>query len=329
MSAINVVAKMYDSPSAAVTKETAPEKEGFDQVVKTAIEDKASEAGCANCSTGVTVTDAADTTRSDDTTAVDIEPEVNRSAMYRFTVFIRVSGDIGGMSQTLAEEFASLTKGFVSGLLAEKEAGVDVLDNYLGQAESSVSKGLDTTKSMVNDMLSAADYGLKSVIASMTSNSWMSSLGGGSASSLTGVSMADIAKIYLQDSINKGAANPANIVGSSSAGAVSYGGGYQLSMVKGATEPLKIVPEQSETPAVAVSNDVAAVSSKDKILERFLQLIDNMSGAINGKVVRAGLSISYFDNAVSRDMEVRETVPSLRINAVDEDVPDQTEEVLI
>jgi len=89
------------------------------------------------------------------------------------------------------------------------------------------------------------------------------------------------------------------------------------------------VPEQSETPAVAVSNDVAAVSSKDKILERFLQLIDNMSGAINGKVVRAGLSISYFDNAVSRDMEVRETVPSLRINAVDEDVPDQTEEVLI
>lgn len=314
---------MYDSPSTAVGKETAPEKEGFDQVVKTAIEDKSADSGCVNCGAANVAEDSVA-----DAVETSADSEANRSAMYRFTVFIRVSGDIGGMSQSLVEEFTSLTKGFVSELLAEKDAGVDVLDSYLGQAESSVSKGLDTTRSMVNDMLNAADYGLKSVIASMTSNSWMSSLGGGSASSLTGVSMADIAKIYLQDSINKGAANPASL-GSSSAGAVSYGGGYQLSMVKGATEPLKIVPEQSEQKALAVSNDSAAISRKESILERFLQLIEDMSGAINGKVVRAGVSISYFDNAVSRDKEVVETAPSLRINAVDEDVPDQAEEVLI
>jgi hypothetical protein len=320
MSAINVVAKMYDSPSVAATKETAPEKEGFDQVVKTAIEDKSSDASCANCNADVAVADAA---------PVDSEQEVNRSAMYRFTMFIRVSGDIGGMSQTLAEEFASLTKGFVGGLLAEKDAGVNVLDGYLGQAEKAVSEGLATTKTMVDDMLSAADYGLKSVIASMSASSWMSSLGGGAASSsLTGTSMADIAKIYLQDSVKNGAANPA-VVGSSSAGAVSYGGGFQLSMVKGATEPLKIVPAGSEQPAVTVSDDSAAISRKESILERFLQLIENMSGAINGKVVRAGLSISYFDNAVSRDKEVEETAPSLRVNAVDEGVSDQAEEVLI
>ena len=311
---------MYDSSSTVASKETVPEKEGFDQVVKTAIEETSSNVGCANCSAGAAVADTAETAA---------DSEVNRSAMYRFTMFIRVSGDMGAMSQTLAEEFSSLTKGFVSGLLAEKDAGVNVLDGYLGQAENAVNKGLATTKTMVDDMLSAADYGLKSVIASMSSSSWMSTLGGGgSSSSLTGTSMADIAKIYLQDSMNKGAGTTAGL-GSSSAGAVSYGGGFQLQMVKGATEPLKIVPEQSEQQAVAVSNDSAAISSKESILERFLQLIDDMSGAINGKVVRAGLSISYFDNAVSRDMEVGETAPSLRVNAVDEGASDQAEDVLI
>lgn len=296
MSAVNIVARMYDSQLPASSNESAEKEQGFDQVVQTAIEQKASSDTCVDCSAGQKSAVAGNS-------EVTVEPEVNHSAMYRFTMFVRVSGDIGAMSQSLAEEFGSLTRNFVSELLAVKDTDVDVLDQYLSQAENSVSQGLESTQNMVKDMLSAADYGLKSIVASMTSNSWMSSLAGGSSSFMTGNSMADIAKVYLQDSINKGA------TGSSTTGAVSYGGGYDLQMVKATREPLKIVspePEQTADESVKIQ---AVNSNRDKILERFLQLLDGITGAIGGRVIRAEYAVAYYDTASGHDMEVTDKAP--------------------
>ncbi|MBU1108262.1 MAG: hypothetical protein KKB51_16435 [Candidatus Riflebacteria bacterium] len=323
MSVINVVAKMSDLPVENAKAESTSSGDAFEQVLQTAVNDSAANAANTTCINCAAATSAPQTTEVEAVT----DPEINRSAMYRFTVFVRVSGDMEALSQTLAEEFKSLTKGFVNELLGEKETGVEALDGYLSQAESSVGKGLESSKSLIDSMISAADYGLKATIASMSGSSWMSSLGGSSSSGLTSTSMADIAKIYLQDSVNKGASGSTSTIASNfSAGAVSYGGGYQLQMVNGATAPLKIASEDSETP------EVAALSRKDKILDRFLQLIDDISGAIGGRVIKAGYSVSFYDSALSRDMEVKEPASAQVVNAVDEspvESVEPAEEVLI
>lgn len=331
MSAISVVARMYDNPTPAAVKESDSSADGFEQAMQTAIDSSASVATCSTCAAHAAASgsEASASSETSETSGVEpsADPEINRSAMYRFTVFVRVSGDMGSLSQTLAEEFKSLTKGFVSELLGEKETGVEALDSYLGQAESAVNKGFESSKKMVDDMISAADYGLKSVIASMTSSSWMSSLGGNSSSGgLTGSSMADIAKLYLQDNINKGN------TGSSYAGAVSYGGGFQLQKVSATNQPLKIASADTENTVAPETTDSTALSSKDKILERFLQLIDNISGAIGGKVIKASYSVSYYDSALSRDKEVKEPASAQVVEAVDEsstESSDKAEEVLI
>ena len=237
MSAINVIARMYDNPLPAAVKESDSSADGFDQAMQTAIESTAAVPVCPNCAAHAAESAASEVSGATGAEAA-ADPEINRSAMYRFTVFVRVSGDMGSLSQTLAEEFKSLTEGFVGELFGAKETGVEALDSYLGQAESAVNKGFESSKKMVDDMISAADYGLKSVIASMTSSSWMSSLGGNSSSGgLTGSSMADIAKLYLQDSINNGNTGSSS-TSSSSAGSVSYGGGFQLQKVSATNEPL-------------------------------------------------------------------------------------------
>jgi hypothetical protein len=326
MSAINVVARMYDSPAPAAVKEADAAKDGFDQAMQTAVGSSAAVPACAGCATHTSVSDVSETASAAGVETAS-EPEVSRSAMYRFTMFVRVSGDMGAMSQTLAEGFKSLTRGFVGELLNEKTSGVDVLDGYLGQAENAVSKGFESSKKMVDDMISAADYGLKSVIASMTSSSWMSSLGGNSSSGgLTGSSMADIAKLYLQDNINKG------LTGSSSTGAVSYGGGFQLQKVSATNQPLKIASAEPEKIAPPETTSSTAISSKDKILERFLQLIDDLSGAIGGRVIQASYSVSYYESALSRDKEVQEPASAQVVQAADESSAassDPAEEVLI
>lgn len=325
MSAINVVARMYEPSDAAVSNESSTVESGFDQAIQAAIDTGNKNTGCIGCAATNTATE---------TKEVVAEPDINRSAAYRFTMFIRVSGDIGGMSQTLADEFRSLTKGFVGELLGEKDAGVGALDSYLGQAETAVNNGLASTKSMVDNMLSAADYGLRSVVSSMTSNSWISNLGGSTASAMTGVSMADIAKIYLQDSVktlstSSGAVSAQQL---SSAGSVSYGGGFQLQKVNGATEPLKIVPADADKPLVSETAGSNAIGSKNKILERFLQLLDDITGAVGGRVTRAEYTVSYYESAVSQDKDVKEPATSQVLAAADESSEkgsDQVEEVLI
>ena len=307
MSVINVVAKMSDLPVEKAKAGSAPAESGFDQVMQTAISDNTQTAAKTECAACAAAHAAAGSAAVDKTGEV-VEPEINKSAMYRFTVFVRVSGDMTSLGQGLAEQFKSATLGFVNALLGEEEQGVEPLDGYLDQAEKSVSAGLESSKSFLDNMLNAADYGLKAITASMTGSSWMSSFGGSTSSSaMPSVSSADIAKLYLQDTLNKGATGSS----SSSASAVSYGGGYQLKMVKGATEPLKIADagEQAEVPA--------AVSSKDKILERFLQLIDDISGAVGGRVIKAGYSVSYYNSALSRDMEVEEPASAQVVPAVD------------
>lgn len=324
MSAINVVARMYDPTSTAVNNEVPSAEKGFDQVIQSAVDTSNKNTECPGC---------AATNAAAETKEVAAESEINHSAAYRFTMFVRVSGDIGGMSQTLADEFRSLTKGFIGELIAEKDTGVNALDSYLGQAETAVSKGFASTKSLVDDMLNAADYGLKSVIASMTSNSWISSLGGSTSSAMTGTSMADVAKIYLQDSVNSlsNSSGTVNSKQSSSAGAVSYGGGFQLQMV-GATEPIKIVPADSGSSVGSETTDTNAISSKNKILERFLQLLEDITGSVGGKVIKAEYTMSYSEGALSRDKDVKEAATAQVVNVADETSEKnsgQAEEVLI
>lgn len=258
-----------------------------------------------------------------ETTAADLEHKnTTASAMYRFSVFVRISGDLGTMQSELVENFRVATKQFVTALHGQKSHGIEALDSYLAKAEESTAGGLQTSKSFIDNIIAAADAGLKAVTASISNSAWMTGLnsaaGDNSGGLLTSASPMDIARLQLQDAMQKTSASVAATAG----GKVSYGAGYSLELVKSKSE-LRMVDasEASETSETSESvktaeddgsGTAAAVvdsgrfAARDLILEKFLQLIDSFSSSLSGdiKIVKAGFSFAYKNGLIQDYREV-------------------------
>jgi len=260
---------------------------------------------------------AAETGAGERAAAVD-QAVSGRSAMYRFTMYVRISGDMGGLQQSLVDEFRQATRSFVSALRSDGDYGLDSLDQYLGKAEEASSGGLASSKSFIDNILAAADNGLKAVTASIASSAWMSGLNlTGSAMNSSGMnsgSPMDLAKLQLQEALLK--TNQMISSSSSAAPMVDYGSGFSLSMLKNRNDLKKVdssgnssgdISKAVEVPAQLASSDQGvALNMRNSVLDKFLELIDSLSSSLGGgaTVVRAGFSFAVGNGFQGNHMEV-------------------------
>lgn len=295
------------APAAVDNSVAAASAEAADVVTATNIADTAAES-------------AAETVAGEEAATVD-QAFSGRSAMYRFTMYVRISGDMGGLQQSLVDEFRQATRSFVSALRSDNGYGLNALDQYLGSAEEATSAGLASSKSFIDNILAAADNGLKAVTASVASSAWMSGLNlNGSTTNSSGFnsgSPMDLARLQLQEALLKTSQLASS--GSSAAPMVDYGSGFSLSMLKNRTDLKKVdasgnssdeirkVAEAVETPVQMASlNQGVSLNMRNSVLDKFLDLIDSLSSSLGAgaTVVRAGFSFAVGNGFQGNHMEV-------------------------
>ena len=322
MAVTDVIAKMYDAEPAKVSSPVTASENGFAETVAVAVEnqEKNGECGCKSANvdsdgkTGeVAAQSSADTQVS----------EVNHSAMVKFTMFIRVSSSLGAVQEGLIDQFKEATRKFVNALKEDSGNDVPVLDSYLSQADASAAAGLQSSKSFIDSILSAADSGLKMITSQMSGSSWMTGL---NTSANTGgfptVSSVDIAKLQIQNALE---ANKSQTTG---AGKVTYSSGHTLELIKGIADPIKVDPKGQASAANAVDaasdkvittkdQPAAGTASRHQLFDKFLEFVENFSsGLLNkGSITRAAFSISYSSMTHSAANKAR----------ADEQMPDQAQ----
>ncbi len=274
MTVTPIVARMYDAQGQKLSSPSSSEK-GFEEVVnKIAAEGKSDTEVCARCAhsqnlnpTLVSHKISEEVAAGDDEIATDkaeaatVEPAVARtSAAWRFSIFIRTTSDMSSFGESMLDKFRQATRNFVQALRQDGSSGISVFDRYLQNASDSVGKGLDSGKSFINQMLEAADNGLKAVTATMNSASMMNGFNLSMNSALPGTSSADIAGIYLQEAMKNG-----SIGGSATTGLKSTKTA-QLQLIRTdelLSAPPALSPQQMSSPLV-----------KDQILDQFVQMLD-------------------------------------------------------
>ena len=360
MSVSEISSKLYTDSRPDVAAEKS-ENSGFDAVVADAVQKKASAPACSACvriaepvtvpaieapvapADGAEVAEPAaenpEVTASQAVAPAE-EKEISHSAMYRFTMYVRISGDFAGLQNSFAEGFKAATTNVVKALRGDSSFGIDALDNYLGQAESASGNGMQSAKTFLDEMLNAADKGLKMITASLKSSAWMSGLnlnGSSSASSsmsslsamfasssssstssssssslFSSSSALDMAKLQLQaaleNSADKASGNLSAATGS--AEMVDYGSGYKLAKLKGETlvkvdeagNSDSLLDSTTTTDDSEVAAESPAITRRNLLFDRFLQLIDSLSSNLESgsQIVRAGFSFAI-DNGISSD----------------------------
>lgn len=279
MTVENVIARMYDAGVSKTAYSAEVESSEGSEVFQKAVEEKVADCNCsdADAKTVSSVIEAEDKV-------------VEKSAMYRFTAYVRISSDFSSLGATLLDEFKDATRAFVSALKDSRTNGVPVLDQYLNKAEESAAGGALSGKSFIDSILAAADNGLKAITASMTGSAWMSGLNMGSSTGMTSASPADIARIHLQNSLGNFSTGNA----STKVARADYGNGRTLELVNSRSASLEKVDSSSDGGSKAVKIDDTVLNQRDKLLDRFLQLIDRMDSAFSGlSIIRAGFSIAY------------------------------------
>lgn len=349
MTVTNVVGRMYDPGQADAKPAEKESAGGFDKVMHTAVTEQEEAPVCHPCIrvthradaaadkasesavTGVADNDATGDAAVESTAETDeVSTEVHQSAMYRFTMFVRISGDFGSLQESLVDEFKNATRSFVDALRGSEEYGVNALDGYLGKADEASSSGLQSSKSFLDSILSAADQGLKAITASMTSSSWMSGMNlSGSTSSLTSVSPVDIAKLQLQDALQKTSGTTGSV------GKVKYGSNHELELIKTAADPVKVDSDGSTGNVSSAGKDLDTVK-RDKIFDRFLQLIDSLSSSLGSgsRIVKAGFSFAYSGTVIGESKDAEKTVVSAQssedsTSGTATEIVDETEETVV
>lgn len=287
MPVTQVVARMYDhryqKPVSA-----SPSEKGFDEAINKAVENDTNEKKvCSACvqatelnptlvshKLGEDAESASDTSidagknAAEGATVLAGEQEVHSSAAYRFSIFIRTSSQISSFGSTILDRFHQATSQFVKALHGNQSYGISSLDSYLGQAENSVQQGEEQTKSFIDQMLEAADNGLKAVTASMNSAGMLNGLSLSTNSALPGTSAADIAGIYLQEAVRNGSINGAG-------SATTKVSTSSLRLIR-SEELVEVAPKltqaQEQIPEV-----------KDRVLEKLLVMIDELVAGLNGQ----------------------------------------------
>ena len=263
-----------------------------------------------------------------------VSDSVNGSAMYRFSMFIRISGDMNSLQSGLIDEFKMATRKFVTTLHGHKSHGIEALDGYLGKAEEAAAGGMQTSKSFIDNILAAADAGLKAVTASISGSAWMTGLNlngsGSSGGLLTSTSPMDIARLQLQDALQKSSAYV-----SQAGSKVSYGSGYSLELIKNTTELRIVDPSESDKTGESAENTVTAeksglIATRNLVLEKFLQLVDSFSSSLAGgaKITLAGFSFAC-KNGLIEDYREVETGDASDSSAEEAAVAGESEEVIV
>ncbi|MFZ5951267.1 MAG: hypothetical protein ACOYXC_11205 [Candidatus Rifleibacteriota bacterium] len=280
MAISHVTTKLYDGIEAKASKK-APSANGFDVLVNKKVEEKGRDREvCVACvhshdtvekaSDGEKAVETSDSAATEGVTqnkpadSVEIEENVARSsAAYRFSIFIRTTSDVSSFGQTIADRFVDATRGFVQALHRDSSSGINLFDSYMGSANKAVSKGESQTVSFIDQMMQAADQGLKAVTASMNSASMLGGLNLSMNSALPGTSAADIAGIYLQDAVRTGS--------------ISSSGSATVKSVK--TSGLQLIRSEdllTAQPALS-SAQQSSPAVKNNILEYFLQMLEGMT----------------------------------------------------
>ncbi|HNX74180.1 MAG TPA: hypothetical protein PLM07_03530 [Candidatus Rifleibacterium sp.] len=361
MSVSEISSKLYTDSRPDVAAEKS-ESSGFDAIVESAVQKKASAPACSAC---VRITEpvtvpateepvasvagsevaepAAEKTEATASQAVAPaeDEEVTRSAMYSFTMYVRISGDFAGLQNSFADGFKAATTSFVKALQSDSSFGVDALDNYLGQAESASGNGMQSARTFLDEMLTAADKGLKMITASLKSSAWMSGLNlngsSSSSSSLSSLSSMfasssssssssssmfssssalDMAKLQLQAALESSAGKSSDNLSAATGSAemVDYGSGYKLAKLKG--DALVKVDESGNSDSLPAATKTAddskavaaspAITRRNLLLDRFLQLIDSLSSNLESgsQIVRAGFSFAIDNGIISDNREV-------------------------
>lgn len=297
MAVTEVIARMYDSRGQKPAAKTPSEK-GFDEAIDKAVNNNSvkDREVCVRCGQNhnlrpvlaadkipekTSTTEGVETTQAPETQEAPAisEAQVNSSAAYRFSIFIRTTSQISTYASSLAEKFKSATQNFIQALHQDSNSGINLFDNYLGQAANYANTGETQTTSFIEQMLEAADNGLKAVTASMNSSSMLGGLNLSMNSALPGTSAADIAGIYLQDAIKTGSINSSGQATVKSAGQ----GGLQLIRSEDlvASPPL-LNPMQQSSPLI-----------KNRILDRFMQLLEGLAGGFSPQQTEIQFSLQY------------------------------------
>ncbi|GAB4271434.1 MAG: hypothetical protein Kow0029_09120 [Candidatus Rifleibacteriota bacterium] len=274
MAVTEIIARMYGTGDGKFRQSSSSEK-GFDEVLsKTVANGDSDREVCISCGkvSGISESPIRREVESGNIENISAngdaevsEQDVQNSTAYRFSIFIRTSSDIAGFGEGLIDRFTRATAQFVSALRNEHNYGINILDGYLEQAQTAVRQGQGQTLNFVDSILQAADKGLKAVTASMSSASLLNgfNLSMSGTSALPGTSAADIAGIYLKDSINGGALN------FSGTKSIKSAFGSSLRIIK---------PEELAPPPVKLAADVEnSPSVKSRILDKFLQMLDQMT----------------------------------------------------
>ncbi len=341
MAVTEVVARLYDSRGQRPSQ-PSPSEKGFDEAIDTAVNNAEKDREvCYRCghahahalratpvfhkisdtseavadekvaqseSSGTTDSVAAKTSEVAKSEAEEEISEglVNSSAAYRFSIYIRTTSDIASYGASLMERFQSATEKFISALNQDSASGINLFDSYLGQAATAVENGESKTASFIDQMLQAADNGLKSVTASMNSASALSGLNLSMNSSLPGTSAADIAGIYLQDAIRTGSIN------SSGVATVKSTGQGSLRLIR-TEELLTTSPALTTTPTLTAAQQ-SSPQVKNQILDRFLQLIEGLAGIASPQQteVHFSLQVGRINGAsTGSEAEIIEKMPEV------------------
>jgi hypothetical protein len=246
------------------------------------------------------------------------EQEVNGSAAFRFSIFIRTGSQLVTAGNSLLERFQTATRELVGSLQKNDDYGLNLLDGFLAHSQQAVSAGQTESMKLIDEMLQAADNGLKAVNASLDAAGMMNGFNLSMNSALPGTSAADIAGIHLQEAMKSG-----SLVGGStqSVTGLSEHRGYGLKLIKSAvssdsTSHLALSPSQESDPAI-----------KNKVLSRFLEIFDSILPGLNSQN-STGRNEMYFSMHLTTDgREAKETQES---SAADEEaVKNEAQEVVV
>lgn len=338
MAVTNIIARLYDAGTSKTSSQTtAATDSSFAETVQAAVDEKTSAEATEKTSVKETATKTCCCCEK-----TDDDTEVNKSAMFRFSMFIRVSSDFGAVQDSMIDKFKEATKSFVESLKKDEKYDLPVLDGYLGKADEAAASGLENARSFLDSILSSADNGLKSISSSLTGSSWMSGLNSSSTSNgFASTSLADIALLQLQNALYTTSAASTGATSSSSAETVTYSSGHKLELVKGpslatidansggfsggmvsaADSSAGTTKAATDDSSTSTASDVSVLSTRDRILDRFLQFLDGLSSgsATDVRVVKAGFSFSYSGSVVKESMEAGKANGDVSTDTADAD----------
>lgn len=255
MAVSEVIARLYDSGMQKLEKKAEVVESEFSQVFNEVEKSDANQ--CEICA------HAAETAESGETKEIAAEvgsQEVVSAAGFRFSMFIRTSSSIQSYGNDLMNKFVDATRNFTRALYQQNTEKVAGLDAYLGQAQQAAASGQRQTMDFVDQMLEAADNGLKMATNSVNAAGMMSGFNLSMNSAMPGTSGADIAGVYLQDALKNG-------LPTSSATRTSNSSGLQI------VSQQYDYAQKTELKKVGSAQDQSEV----QILDKFLELLDKMT----------------------------------------------------